>query len=241
MSRPDPSAAIRHAMALDQRLAPLWPDEILHQILVEGMAGRVAVVSSFGAESAVLLHMVAQVAPATPVLFLDTLRHFPETLRYRDDLVERLGLTDVRNLEPDASGLAAQDAELTLAARDPDACCALRKTAPLQAALAAFDGWVSGRKRFQAATRATLQVVEADGPRLKFNPLATWDAGTLAAYAQVHELPAHPLVARGFPSIGCAPCTQPVADADDPRSGRWAGRAKIECGIHVAQAGGLGQ
>ncbi len=192
---------------------------------------RVAVLSSFGADSALLLAMVAEIDPSVPVLFLDTGRHFPETLAYRHALAERLGLTDIRDIRPDPIEAAAEDpdGDLWLAA---DACCALRKSRPLARALLPFAAWVTGRRRDQASTRAALPVVERDGPRFKINPLAGWDTARVAAEVRRRDLPRHPLTTRGYLSIGCAPCTVPVGDGADPRSGRWAGRGKVECGIH---------
>jgi phosphoadenosine phosphosulfate reductase len=195
--------------------------------------GRTALVTSFGAESAVLLHLVASVNPAIPVVFVDTLRLFPETLAYRDALVARLGLTDVRTFAPSAGDEARLDPLGALFAMDPDACCGFRKVEPLARALGGFDAWISGRKRFQADTRSALQAFEADGERIKLNPLATWSASELLAYIRQHDLPPHPLVAKGYPSIGCTPCTTPVAEGEDPRAGRWRGMGKTECGIHL--------
>jgi phosphoadenosine phosphosulfate reductase len=193
---------------------------------------RIAVVSSFGVDSAVLLHLVAAVDPATPVLFVDTGRHFPETLAYRDHLAQRLGLRDLRSVGPDPADVSRLDRDGSRATWDPDGCCAFRKVEPLRRALGGFDAWISGRKRFQGAARRGLSLFESDPPHLKVNPLAAWDAATLAAYAVRHDLPPHPLAAEGYRSIGCAPCTAIVASGDDPRAGRWQGFAKTECGIH---------
>lgn len=194
---------------------------------------RLAIVSSFGAEAAVLLHMVAQVDRSLPVIFLDTHRHFFQTDQYRRDLTQFLGLTGVRVIAPDPAEAAGQDPNADLWQRDPDACCALRKVRPLAGALAGFDAWVSGRKRYQGGSRAALPVVEAEAARVKFNPLADWDKAAIDAYFAAHDLPRHPLVAQGFPSIGCHPCTAAVDPGGDPRDGRWSGRGKTECGIHT--------
>ena len=204
---------------------------VLRAGLTEIFPSRIAVLSSFGADSALLLALVAEIDASVPVLFLDTDRHFPETLVYRRALVDRLGLTDVRDIRPDPIEAAVEDpdGDLWLA---PDACCALRKTRPLERALLPFAAWVTGRRRDQASTRATLPVIERDGPRFKINPLAGWDAARVAAELRRRELPVHPLTPRGYASIGCANCTVPVGADADPRSGRWAGRGKIECGIH---------
>jgi phosphoadenosine phosphosulfate reductase len=211
---------------------------MLETVLKEGMAGDVGIVSSFGAESAVLLHLVSQVDPSVPVLFLETGKHFPETLAYRDLLIERLGLKDLRNLTPDAEELAKKDESGLRWSYDPDGCCDIRKVKPLAKALLGLDASITGRKAFQASTRATLPRFEIDTTdeqgRLKINPLIDWSPERIAAYIEEHDLPPHPLVAVGYPSIGCMPCTSKVAPGEDPRSGRWRGWDKTECGIHVA-------
>jgi phosphoadenosine phosphosulfate reductase len=207
---------------------------VLRAVLCGALRGRVAIVSSFGTESAVLLALAAEIDPAVPVLFLDTGQHFPETLAYRDLLSARLGLTDVRSLHPAERQVHDRDPEGQLWAFDPDACCALRKVEPLDEAMIPFDAWMTGRKRSQAATRADLPMIEAvaDG-RVKINPLARWSPAELDAEMTRRDLPRHPLGLLGYKSIGCAPCTRPVADGEDPRAGRWAGLSKTECGIHA--------
>ena len=226
-----------NAIRLNKMFRGTDSHEMLASVLRDGLAGDVAVVSSFGAESAVLLHLVAQVDPNVPVLFLETGKHFPETLAYRDMLVERLGLTDVRDLTPDPDVLAAKDESGLRWSWDPDGCCEIRKVVPLAKALAGFDASITGRKAFQSSTRANLPRFEIDTSdaqgRLKINPLIDWSAEDLAAYFTEHDLPPHPLVAQGYPSIGCSPCTSKVADGEDARSGRWKGWDKTECGIHV--------
>ncbi len=219
--------------ALAARLTGLPANEIIGQALHELFPGRIALVSSFGAESAVLLHVVSTIDPALPVLFLDTQKHFPETLDYRDRLVARLGLTDVRSIRPDPAMLATRDPIGDLHAQNPDRCCAIRKVLPLEQALESFDATFTGRKRFQGGLRSELPVVEPDGVRLKINPLARWSLDELKAHILAHDLPRHPLVERGFLSIGCAPCTDRVSAAEDSRAGRWRGQAKTECGIHL--------
>lgn len=198
---------------------------------------NIALVSSFGAESAVLLHLVSQVKPCIPVIFLDTGRHFPATLDYVDTLEQCLGLTVLR-VGPNASLVASEDPDQSLAKRDPDMCCNLRKTFPLADALAGFDAWISGRKRFQATSRAAIPVFERDGDKIKLNPLALWSKAEVDAYRARHALPAHPLEQFGFLSIGCEPCTRAVAEGEDPRAGRWAHVPdKQECGIHLGPDG----
>lgn len=221
-----------YARSLDARLRGKPADEILRIAITELFPGQIALVSSFGAEAAVLLHLVAQIDAATPVLFLETGKLFDETLAYRDRLVDRLGLTDLRNLRPDPRALAANDAGGTLWFRDADACCRIRKVEPLERGLKPFAASINGRKRFQAASRSNIPLVEADGARLKFNPLADWGPAEIEAYFIRHDLPRHPLVAQGYPSIGCAPCTQPVQGGEDARAGRWRDSEKTECGIH---------
>lgn len=205
--------------------------------LIATYPDHVALVSSFGAEAAVLLHMVAGLDRDLPVLMVDTLMLFEETLVYQRELAAHLGLRNVQHVRPDARDLAALDPGDDLHRRDTDACCVIRKVAPLDRALMRYPVTISGRKRFQASTRARLEVFEADGPRLKVSPLAAWSARDVAAYMDAHDLPRHPLVARGYPSIGCAPCTSRVTPGEDIRAGRWRGTDKVECGIHVGADG----
>ncbi|MCK0099681.1 phosphoadenylyl-sulfate reductase [Qipengyuania sp. S6317L1] len=210
--------------------------EMLKAVFEGSLAGDVATVSSFGAESVVLLHLLAEVNPDVPVLFLDTGKHFAETIAYRDEVVERLGLTNLQILNPDEAEVIAKDESGLRWSYDPDGCCEIRKVKPLEEALDRFDASFTGRKAFQSSTRANLPRFEIDtsdaAGRLKINPLIDWSAEDIAAYMEEHDLPRHPLVARGFPSIGCEPCTHKVAPGEDPRSGRWKGWDKTECGIH---------
>ena len=224
------------AIRLNNMFRGVETQEMLNVLLRENMLGDVATVSSFGAESAALLHMIAQADRCTPVLFLDTGKHFPETLTYGADLVARLGLTDLRILTPDAEVVAKKDETGLRWSYDPDGCCEIRKVIPLEKALVGFDATITGRKGFQSATRAGLPRFELDGDRLKVNPLASWSKDDIEAYFVAHDLPRHPLVAEGYPSIGCAPCTSRVLPGEDARSGRWRGWDKVECGIHVAVA-----
>ena len=180
-----------------------------------------------------LLHLVAAIDPATPVIFVDTSMLFPETLAYRDRLVAKLGLTRVTSYAPDVVDLAEQDPETFLWAREPDRCCHIRKVLPLARALEGYDAWISGRKRFQSATREHLPVFEAEGTRVKVNPLADWSAKDVLAAMGRFDLPRHELVAKNYLSIGCVPCTSPVRAGEDARAGRWRGKAKVECGIHT--------
>lgn len=206
---------------------------VLERAFGDPEVGQVALVSSFGAESVVLLHLVSVLAPATPVLFIDTEMLFAETLTYQRELSEKLALRDVRVIRADAGRRAAEDPDGQLHLSDPDACCALRKTQPLEDALAPFDAWITGRKRFQGGARQTLEFFEAETEkRLKINPLAHWGREDVEEYLVNNRLPRHPLVAQGYPSIGCAPCTSKVAPGEDPRAGRWRGSYKSECGIH---------
>jgi len=229
------------ASALNASYGELDAPELIAVAAGELFPGSIALVSSFGAESAVLLHLVSEIDPGLPVIFLDTGRLFPETFEYRTGLIDRLGLTDVRTVAPDPERLAAEDPHRALWMTKPDLCCHIRKTEPLARALAGFDAWFTGRKRFQSGVRAGLPVFEADGDRIKVNPLARWSASDLKDYAARHELPAHPLVFKGYPSIGCVPCTSRVQPGEDQRAGRWRGVEKTECGIHTGlEADGSG-
>lgn len=218
------------AALLNARFAHAGAIEVIKAAYAE--IGNVAMVSSFGADSVVLLRLVAQVNRHAPVLFVDTEMLFAETLEYQARVASLLGLTNVQVIK-------AKDAELhdpsgTLHKSDPNACCSLRKTEPLQEALSSFDGWITGRKRHQSGTRARLNMFEAEdnSPRIKVNPLALWSAQDTQRFMQDTQLPRHPLVAKGYPSIGCAPCTTPVKEGEDPRAGRWRATEKEECGIH---------
>ena len=222
------------AARLNARYEGVATQAMLADLLTGELAGRIAAVSSFGAESAVLLHMVASVDPAVPVIFTNTQKMFGETLAYRDELAERLGLLDLRVYRPDPRLIAERDKTGLRWSYDPDECCALRKVEPLKRALAGFDAWISGRKGFQAKSRVALQRFEIEDGRLKLNPLADWAKPDLDAYFEEHRLPRHPLEAQGYLSIGCAPCTSIVQPGEDPRAGRWRGWDKLECGIHVS-------
>ncbi len=208
---------------------------VLERALHDPDVGNLALVSSFGAESVVLLHLVSVVAPGTPVIFIDTQMLFPETMEYQRALAEKLNLTDLRTIRADRRDTDFEDPDGTLHQFNTDACCALRKVVPLERALKGFDGWITGRKRYQAGTRAALEFFEnEEDKRLKVNPLAHWGREDIEEYMVNNRLPRHPLVARGYPSIGCAPCTSPVKEGEDPRAGRWRGSKKQECGIHFS-------
>lgn len=221
------------AVRLNERYKHHSATAVLERALHDADVGKLALVSSFGAESVVLLHLVSVLAPATPVLFIDTMMLFPETLAYQKELAERLPLADIRTIRADAGAIWRDDPDGTLYQFSTDACCDLRKTLPLERALQGFGGWITGRKRFQAGSRAALEFFEVEGDkRLKVNPLAHWGRDDLEEYMVNNRLPRHPLVAKGYPSIGCAPCTSPVKPGEDPRAGRWRGSGKEECGIH---------
>ena len=220
------------AEQLQNEYGGLDAQTIVHHVLLKEFPQRIAMVSSFGAESAVLLDMVATVNPHVPVLFLDTGKLFAQTDQYRKSLVARLGLTDVRVLRPDSQGLDFLDPDGDLWQRNPDGCCFLRKTVPLEQGLAGFDAWISGRKRYHGGARSQLPVFEAQDGRIKINPLAGWDRDDIDAWFAARGLPRHPLVELGYASIGCHHCTRPVAQGEDARAGRWSGLGKTECGIH---------
>lgn len=223
------------AQQLNEQFAAHDTLTFLNRILtVEQGLGRITVVSSFGVESAVLLHLVSCVRPDIAVTFLDTGFHFEETIEYRDELVARLNLTDVRSARVDPLAEKRLDEQRWLHRIDPDRCCQLRKVEVLSRALRGFGGWVSGQKRFQSAQRQLIERVEFDAERskFKFNPLADWRAEDIENYFVAHDLPRHPLLAEGFRSIGCGPCTTAAGENEHARAGRWRGSDKIECGLH---------
>jgi phosphoadenosine phosphosulfate reductase len=239
-SSPDnKSAAVRvasvlpAAAALNDALRDASPAQVIEAALRTIGRDRLALVSSFGTESAALLKVMADVDPAIPVIFLDTGWLFEETLAYRDTLIAALGLKDVRSIQPSEDALKSEDPDRELWFTDPDACCRIRKVEPLARALTSFDAWINGRKRFQGGLRADIAVVEDDGARLKFNPFANVSRADIEAIYASAKLPPHPLVASGFLSVGCMPCTSRATTDEGARAGRWRGRAKTECGIHT--------
>jgi phosphoadenosine phosphosulfate reductase len=227
------AAALPSATALDEVLRHASPAEVIAAALKIVGRERLALVSSFGTESAALLKVMANVDPAIPVVFLDTGWLFQETLDYRDTLTQQLGLTDVRSIKPLEETLSREDPDKELWFSNPDACCRIRKVEPLARALKPFAGWINGRKRFQGGSRTDIPVVEQDGVRLKFNPFANVSREEIEAIYRLGNLPAHPLVASGFLSVGCMPCTSRSEAGEDARAGRWRGKAKTECGIHT--------
>ncbi len=206
---------------------------VLRYAVSDVLPGDLAIVSSFGADSAVLLHIVAQVDPSMPVYFLETGKHFVETLHYVETLKKHLGLINVHAIRPHAGDLLRFDPKGDLWETDPDSCCHIRKTEPLEPITEQFGGWVTGRKRFQTVERGVLPHFElTSDDRIKVNPLAYFTDADVNQYKVAHGLPEHPLFAKGYKSIGCAPCTSVVAEGEDPRAGRWRGLNKKECGIH---------
>jgi len=229
------TSALPAADALDRALREASPTQVIEAALKAIGRERLALVSSFGTESAALLKVMADVDPAIPVVFLDTGWLFEETLAYRDTLIEKLGLYDVRSIKPLEETLSREDPDRELWFSDPDACCRIRKVEPLARALKPFSAWINGRKRFQGGTRADIPVVEQDGVRLKFNPFANASREEIEAIYKLANLPPHPLVASGFMSVGCMPCTSRTSPDEDARAGRWRGRPKTECGIHTTK------
>jgi phosphoadenosine phosphosulfate reductase len=229
-------ATILHsAQALDHALRDASPAHVIETALKTVGREQLALVSSFGTESAALLKVMADVDPAIPVIFLDTGWLFEETLAYRDTLIATLGLRDVRSIKPLEEALLRQDPDRELWFSDPDACCRIRKVEPLARALKPFSAWINGRKRFQGGARAEIPVVEEEGARLKFNPFANVSREEIEAIYKLGKLPPHPLVASGYLSVGCMPCSSRAAAGEDARDGRWRGRAKTECGIHTTK------
>ncbi len=224
------------AEQLDSRLRTASPAQVIATALQSVGRERLALVSSFGTESAALLKVMAEVDPAIPVVFLDTGWLFEETLAYRDTLVSTLGLRDVRSIRPLELTLSREDPDRELWFSDPDACCRIRKVEPVARALAPFSAWINGRKRFQGGPRAEIPVVEEDGIRLKFNPFANVSREEIEAIYRLANLPPHPLAASGYLSVGCMPCSSRSSADEDARAGRWRGRAKTECGIHTVKS-----
>ena len=220
---------------LDRALRNASPAEVIATAVQTAGREHLALVSSFGTESAALLKVMAEVDPAIPVIFLDTGWLFEETLAYRDTLITALGLRDVRSIKPLEQTLNREDPDRELWFSDPDACCRIRKVGPLARALKPFSAWINGRKRFQGGLRAGIPVVEQDGARLKFNPFANVSREEIDAIYKLANLPPHPLVKSGYLSVGCMPCTCRTSPDEEARAGRWRGQAKTECGIHTVK------
>ena len=220
------------AHGLSARYVGQSAETVLQSAIRTEFTGRIGLVSSFGTEAAVLLHMVGRIDPYVPVIFLDTWKHFPETLTYRDQLIETFGLCNIQTVTPRPAGLEADDPDGELHKHNPDLCCHVRKTLPMLSALRSLNCWITGRKRGQANTRTDMDLFEVQDRWIKVNPLLDWDREQTEAYFHEHSLPRHPLVASGYLSIGCAPCTRAVQPGEDPRAGRWADSKKTECGIH---------
>ncbi|MDJ0920514.1 MAG: phosphoadenylyl-sulfate reductase [Henriciella sp.] len=221
---------------VNEELRDASAQTILRASILREWTDEITYVSSFGAESAVMLALIADVNPDLPIVFMDTGMHFPQTQDYKQELIDRLGLSNVRDIPPSEAERLAEDPKNTLWKTDPDACCALRKVRPLEPALEGFSAWITGRKRFHGGARLSLPVFEFASGRFKVNPLAGWTQEDVQDYFRRRQLPKHPLVAQGYPSIGCWPCTKPAEDPSDIRSGRWAGQEKTECGLHVEKA-----
>jgi phosphoadenosine phosphosulfate reductase len=229
-------APVSPALTLDRALRDASPAEVIETALKAVGREYLALVSSFGTESAALLKVMADVDPAIPVVFLDTGWLFEETLAYRDTLIATLGLRDVRSIKPLEETLSREDPDRELWFSDPDACCRIRKVEPLARALKPFSAWINGRKRFQGGARSEIPIVEDDGAKLKFNPFANVSREEIEAIYKMAKLPPHPLVASGYLSVGCMPCSSRTAPGEDARAGRWRGQAKRECGIHTTKA-----
>lgn len=239
---------------LNQEFETKKPEEIIAWAIHE-FPGRLAATSSFGPESAVLLHLVSRVDPAVPILFLETGYHFPETLEYKETLTRLLGLKNVIDLKADPKRKAevVKQYEGVPYEKNPDLCCQINKVEPIDLALKDYDAWMSGIRRHQTDFRKSVRIVEEYGRRgtppwvpedpkgghggppllYKISPLANFTSREIWWYLKEHQIPKHPLYDKGYLSVGCWPCTRPVQDGDDERSGRWAGKAKTECGIHT--------
>jgi phosphoadenosine phosphosulfate reductase len=211
------------------------PSESIVSWAAREFSPDLAMSTSFGVESAVLLHLVTQIHPSIPVLFTNTGFHFKETLEHRDRLVKRLNL-NLRELKPEIPTEEFLAKNGRLYERDPDSCCAQNKIAPFEKALKDYKAWITGIRHNQADTRKSSHFVENYRDKLvKVNPLLNWTSKMFWDYAKKYELPYHPLWEKGYLSIGCSPecCTRPVKLGEDPRAGRWAGKNKIECGLHT--------
>ena len=226
-----PTAAELDRLNEEFELAP--PEEILEWAW-HTLGPEIAASSSFQTQSVPLLHLISRVCPGMRVLFLDTGFHFPETLSFRDDLVGRFGLNlEVLRPSMDRRELFARHGD-TPYRTDPDLCCYVNKVEPMQRALQGMRGWVSGVRRDQTKDRNRLAPLQEAGDGIiRVHPMLTWTSRDVQTYMDRHRLPVHPLLALGYPSVGCVPCTRPVGEGGAERSGRWHGTTKNECGLHT--------
>lgn len=222
-----------------EELARQWEGQSAQTTLSEAVRAfgdNLVLACSFGPEDIVLIDLLSQVAPNAQVFFIDTGYHFPETLALKERVLARYPQLRLETVTP-LSTVEDQDAEHgeRLYERSPDSCCAIRKVEPLNRVLKGYKAWITGMRREQAPTRSDIGLVQWDSRRgmVKFNPLATWTNSEVWKYIMDHKLDYNPLHDQGYPSIGCAPCTAAVAPGQDPRSGRWSGKGKIECGLHT--------
>lgn len=227
---------------LQRKYGALDAKDLLREMIGSVFKGKIALISSFGADAALLLSLVAEIDNKTPVLFLETYKHFPETLQYVETIKNKLGLQNLIFLTPDPEMLKRIDEKGDLWSSNPDRCCWLRKVEPLDRYVkdTGLEALITGRKRYQNSERSTLETIELDDKNIfRINPLANWDKARQKEEAAKRNLPAHPLVAQGYLSIGCAPCTSPVKAGEDERAGRWRHTAKgneqkTECGLHTS-------
>jgi len=219
---------------INKKYEALGPEEVLKWAIGEEFKGKVALSSSFGIGSAVLLHMVSRIDPAIKVIFINTGCHFKETLKYKEELVSLLKLSNIAEYAPSEKDLELFDPDRTLFEKHHDLCCAIRKVEPIKRSLKGLNAWISGIMRSQAKTRKGAHRVEAyEGGLFKVNPLVNWTSKDSFHYMEENDLPHHPLFEKGYSSIGCEPCTFLPTDENDERSGRWKGASKTECGLHT--------
>jgi phosphoadenosine phosphosulfate reductase len=222
-----------------EELARQWEGQSAQATLIEAVrtfGDHLVLACSFGPEDIVLIDLLSQVAPNAQVFFIDTGYHFPETLALKERVLARYPQLRLETVTPLAT-VEAQDAQYgeRLYERSPDSCCGMRKVEPLNRVLTGYKAWITGMRREQAPTRSDIGIVQWDSRRgmVKFNPLATWTNAEVWKYIVDHQLDYNQLHDQGYPSIGCAPCTVEVASGQDPRSGRWSGKGKTECGLHT--------
>jgi len=224
--------ADKKAADLAQKYSDLEGIDLLKVMIKKEFPDRIALSSSFGAEAAVLLDLVLRIDSKIPIIFLDTGKLFEETYNYVTQLSRHIGFKDLRIIRPKKERLLKKDPSGNLWQTEPDMCCHIRKVEPLETALKGFKAWITGRKRYHGDIRLNLDPIESVDGYIKINPLINWDAKRIQSYFSEKKLPKHPLLSRGFKSIGCYHCTRETEDGEGVRSGRWLGDQKTECGIH---------
>tara|TARA_B100000029_G_scaffold79792_1_gene71301 strand:+ start:3805 stop:4503 length:699 start_codon:yes stop_codon:yes gene_type:complete len=218
---------------LSEKFSKLDSINLLNVMIKKIFSKKIVLTSSFGSESIVILHMISKIDRSTPVIFINTGKLFPETLDYAKKIINLLKLNNILVLKPLNKDLKIKDPNENLYKKNPDECCKIRKVFPLEKIINNYDAWITGRKRIHGFEREFINKIEKSSTHIKINPLADWSLEKINKYIKKNNLPEHPLISKGYKSIGCFTCTNKVIYNESIRSGRWKNFKKKECGIHT--------